>query len=155
MTRAPLKRVAVLAVAAAFCGLVAGCASPQGGGQSARLPDILNDVRQHPEQRLAGEVRCERYIADNQGDIPVKALFAGLLDVPEASGNQAFCAALIEAAIAGDFTRKDQDTFLKPKEIRGRKPVGALLRALIVAHERLYAQQAQQPPQAQSCGCGQ
>lgn len=143
-----------------LAGLLAACATaPDGGRSAASLPEILDDARQHPQNRPANVAACESWVADNSGGFPqgfpYAAFFAGLFDVPQAAGGQAFCAALIEAAIAGDFSRRDQDAFRLPQEVRGRKPVGALLRALMVAHERLYAQQAQKPPQAQSCGCGQ
>jgi len=134
--------------------LLAGCASPD-GGRRGTLEEVLDDARAHPENRLAYEIECERVMDESTGSFPYRTFFAGLLAVPESQGGGAFCAALIEAAIAGDFSQADQKAFGVPSEVRGRGPVGALLRAVLEAHERLYATQAQKPPQALSCGCGQ
>ena len=140
-------------VTAAFLAvLLAGCAS---GGHSGNLADVLNDARAHPENRLADEVACERAMNAHTGDFAYKAFFAGLLSVPEAEGGRAFCSAIVEAVIAGDLSQAEQDAFRTPSEVRGRAPVGALLRAVMDAHERLHAQQAQRPPQTQSCSCGE
>jgi hypothetical protein len=133
---------------------IAGCAASQ-SYRGGSLPDILSDVRAHPESRLKAEVGCERSIARPQSDFPYRSFFAGVFDVPEAEGARAFCAALVEAVIADDLTERDVAVFRRPQELRGKAPLGTFLRALMVAHERLYAQQAQRPPQAQSCGCGQ
>lgn len=134
--------------------VLAGCASADGGRKDT-LEEVLNDARAHPEKRLAYEIECERVMDNSTGNFPYRTFFAGLLAVPESRGGGAFCAALIEAAIAGDFSEADQKAFGVPSEIRGRGPVGALLHVVLEAHERLYATQAQKPPQALSCGCGQ
>jgi hypothetical protein len=141
-------------VAACLALLLVGCASSS-GGRGENLWAVLNDARAHPENRLADEVACERALDANTRDFAYRPFFAGLLAVPEAEGGRAFCTALIEAVIAGDFSQADQDTFKLPSELRGKAPLGTLLHAAMVAHERLHAQRAQQPPQAQSCGCGQ
>src|SRR3546814_101144 len=101
--------------------LLAGCAS---GGRSGNLAEVLNDARAHPENRLADEVGCERATSARTGDFAYKIFFAGLLSVPEAEGGRAFCAALIEAVIAGDLSQADQDAFRTPSEVRGRAPLG-------------------------------
>lgn len=137
---------------------VAGCTTSDGGARrvsSSHLPKILDEVRETPGKRLSGEAACERSITARPSDFPFKLFFAGLFNVPEESAAQSFCAAIIEAVIAGDLTKSDIDVFKKPSALRGKGPLGTLLRELMVAHERLYAQQAQRPPQAQSCGCGQ
>src|SRR3546814_5545007 len=89
-------------------------------------------------------------ISDLSSDV-----FTSDLDVPEAEGSRKFCAALIEAVIAGDFSQADQNAFQTPSDVRGRGPVGALLRTVLIAHERLGAQQAERPPQAHSFVSGQ
>ena len=142
------------AIAIVVAPLLAGCASSQ-GGRSGSLPEILNDARAHPESRLANAVACERFIAARPSDFPYRSFFAGLFNVAEESGGRAFCAALIEAVIAGDLSQQEWEAFQRPKQVRGKAPLGTLLRELMVAHERLYAQQAQRPLQAKSCSCGQ
>ncbi|HMA14847.1 MAG TPA: hypothetical protein VKP12_08695, partial [Kiloniellaceae bacterium] len=117
--------------------------------------DALAEVRANPEQRLNAEASCERALSRQHSDFPFQAFAAGLLAVPEASGLRAFCASLVEAVIAGDLTAEDIADFQRPTEVRGRAPMGKLLRVVLEAHERLAAQQAQKPPQALSCGCGQ
>ncbi|MGF1628321.1 MAG: hypothetical protein ACFCUT_02520 [Kiloniellaceae bacterium] len=144
------RRVALVLI---LVPLLAGCAASQ-GGHSDDLPGILREVRAHPENRLASEVGCERAVARKAGDLPYEAFFAGLFDIPEEAAGRAFCAALIEAIIAGDLSQRDLDAFQRPSQVRGKAPLGTLLRELLVAQERLYAQRAQ-GPQAQSCGCGQ
>lgn len=150
MTATVRTALALIALAAA----VAGCAAPQ-GYRGGSLPDIVSDVRAHSENRLRAEVDCERSIAPLQSDFPHRSLFAGVFDVPEADSARTFCAALVEAVIAGDIEERDVAAFRRPQEVRGKAPLGAFLRALMVAHERLYAQHAKKAPQAQSCGCGQ
>jgi hypothetical protein len=154
------RRSASVLAALLLGGALAACSTPQNSSQQSssrtpRLPEIIRDARQYPENRPSHVAACERAIGPDKGDFPYGAFFAGLFDVPEAVGGEVFCAALIEAVVAGDITQQDLDTFKLPKEARGKEPLGALLRALMVARERLYAQQAQRPPQAQSCGCGQ
>jgi hypothetical protein len=133
---------------------IAGCAASQ-DQRGDDLAASLADVRANPEKRLTAEVACERAFSRRGGDFPFQAFSAGLLDVAEKAGHRAFCAALIEAVIAGDLGQSELKAFKTPSEVRGRAAVGPLLRAVLVAHERLTAQQAQKPPQAQSCGCGQ
>jgi len=146
-----VPRTAAAALALLLLSACAGAAGPR----SDRLPDILNHARAFPEHRLADEVACTRSLTRGDGNFPFESVFAGLFDVPEASATGAFCAALIDAVIAGDFSKSDQDAFSMPSQVRGKAPLGKLLRAVVEAHERLQAQQAQKPPQALSCGCGQ
>ena len=122
--------------------LLGACAAPQSGARSSSLAEVLRSARAHPELRTANVADCEAAIARKPGDFPYKAFFAGLLGVAEKSGGQAFCAALIEAVIAGDLSQEEQDAFKKPKAIRGRGPAGVLLRELMIAHERLAGRQA-------------
>lgn len=142
------------AVAGLAVLLLAGCAG-EAGPRSDRLPDILDHARAFPEHRLADEIACVKSVTRGENDFPFEAVFAGLFDVPQASAAEAFCAALVDATIAGDFSKADQNAFSVPSEVRGKAPLGNLLRALMIARERLQAQQAQRPPQALSCGCGQ
>lgn len=145
-------RAARFATAAALCIGLGACAGPQGSGND--LVDVLADAQTNPERRLNAEVACERALSRRGGDFPFQAFSAGLLAVPEASGHRAFCAGLVEAVIAGDLTEDDLAHFQHPRESRGGAPVGMLLRAVLEAHERLSALQAQRSPQALSCGCG-
>jgi hypothetical protein len=133
---------------------IAGCAASQ-DQRGNDLAATLADARANPEKRLTAEVACERAFTGRGGDFPFQAFSAGLLNVAEKTGDRAFCAGLVEAFIAGDLSQSELDAFKTPSEVRGRAAVGTLLRAVLVAHERLNAQQAQKPPQAQSCGCGQ
>lgn len=149
--RGRLNRAALLGAVTAS---LAACAAPP-SGRSADLMDILNYARAHPEERLAMEVACQDSLVRRAGDFPYEALFAGLFDVPRGSGGVTFCAALIESVVSGDLSQSEQDVFSRPRAVRGLAPVGSLFRTLLIAHERLAAQQAQRPPQAQSCGCGQ
>lgn len=142
------------ALVGAFTVALAACGTPP-NGQNADLSEILNYARAHPEDRLAMEVACQDSLARWASDFPYEALFAGLFEVPSGSGGRAFCAALLEAGIAGDLSQQEQDVFTRPGSVRGLAPVGSLFRTLLIAHERLAAQQAERPPQAQSCGCGQ
>lgn len=137
----------------ALCIGLGACAGSQGSGNN--LVDALADARAHPERRLNAEVSCERTLSTRNSGFPFQAFSAGLLGVPEANGLGAFCAALVEAVIAGDLTDSDIAAFQRPRESRGSAPVGTLLRAVLEAHERLSALQAQKPPQALPCGCGQ
>lgn len=141
---------AVIAVPLAL----AACAAPQRSSGND-LVDALAALRADPGKRLSAEVVCERTFSKGVGDYPFQAFSAGLLNVPEPSGNRAFCAALVEAVIADDLTAEDIAVFQRPKEVRGQAPTGKLLRVVLATNERLEAQQAQRPPQAQSCGCGQ
>jgi hypothetical protein len=133
---------------------IAGCAASQ-DQRGDDLAASLAGVRANPEKRLTAEIACERAFSRRGGDFPFQAFSAGLLNVAEKAGDRAFCAALIEAVGAGDLGPTELDAFRTPSDVRGRAAVGTLLRAILVAHERLSAQQAQKPPQAQSCGCGQ
>ncbi|GAB4375936.1 MAG: hypothetical protein Kow00114_39360 [Kiloniellaceae bacterium] len=152
-----MTRVAAATLLALTLALSA-CASPDGSPREIRsthLPTILEQVRDHPERRETGTAACQRSLAANGSDPYIDRFLGGLLDVPADRATGEFCATLIEAVIAGDLTRTDIDAFKKPTALRGMGPIGKLMRALIAAQERLYAQQAQKPPQAQSCGCGQ
>jgi hypothetical protein len=142
-----------LAAFVALSLVLGACAGSRGSDND--LVATLADTHAHPEQRLDAEVACERAFSRRSGDFPFRAFSSGLLDVAEESGDRAFCTALVEAVIAGDLGRDDLRAFQRPMEIRGKAPLGKLLRAVIAAHERLHAAQAQKPPQAQSCGCGQ
>ncbi len=86
---------------------------------------------------------CQYSIENNPSDFPYKAFFSGLLGTSEDAAGGAFCAALVEAAVAGDFTEEDLGAFRKGGTDRDRGPVGTLLRKLIMANERLQGQQVQ------------
>ncbi|WP_193371284.1 hypothetical protein [Pelagibius marinus] len=133
--------VSKCAAALSITLMLTACAgAPGSGGRS--LPEVLNYARQHPEHRQANITDCELAINKRPSSFPFQTFFAGFFDVPEESGGQAFCAALVEATISGDFTQAEQDVFRKPTAIRGRGPMGGLLRDLIAAHERLKSQAA-------------
>lgn len=135
-------RVSKCAAALSITLVLTACAgAPGSGGKS--LPEVLNYARQHPEHRQANVTDCEFAINKRPSSFPFQKFFAGLFDVPEKSGGQAFCAALVEAVISGDFTQAEQDVFRKPTAIRGRGPMGGLLRDLIAAHERLKSRAAE------------
>ena len=136
--------VARCAVALSFTLMLTACAGAPGSG-GKNLPEVLNYARQHPEHRQVSVIDCEAAINRRPSSFPFKTFFAGFFDVPEESGGQAFCAALVEAVISGDFTRAEQDVFRKPTDVRGRGPMGGLLRDLIAAHERLKSQAADDP----------
>lgn len=153
-----VRPVAAPALVLALSLALSACATPDGSPREIRsnhLPTVLEQVRDHPERRQTGETACTRSMTENGGDHSVNLILGGLFDVPADSAIDVFCAAIVEAVIADELTRTDIDAFKKPSAIRGKGPLGTLLRKLMVAHERLYAQQAQKPPQAQSCGCGQ
>ena len=128
--------------------MLTGCASSQDSGRDASLPEVLSDARAHPENRMESAAGCERAIDGKRSDFPYKAFFAGLFDVSEDAGGRAFCAAIIEAVTSGKLTERDLRAFQRPVEVRGKAPLGTLLRKVLEAHERLKAQQAQKPPQA-------
>lgn len=110
--------------------------------QSTDLPGILSEVRGQPQKRASAEASCARAIARGPDDFPYKQFFAGVFDVPAEQGGQAFCASIVEAVIADELTRGDLNAFRKPAEVRGKAPLGTLLRKLLIAHERLRGQQA-------------
>jgi hypothetical protein len=150
-----------LAIALALFGALAGCAGDGAGSadrganaQDLSLLGVLEETRRDPEDRPASEAYCALSIAESRNGFPYRAFIAGVLAVPEEGATRAFCAALVEAVISNQLTEDELSAFSKPSGERGFKPLGDFLRKLIVAHERLYAQQAR-GPQAQSCGCGQ
>jgi len=154
---------ALLAVALAFFGALAGCAAAGDGtgpadrgtnAQDLSLLSVLEETRRHPEDRAASEAYCTLSIAQSRNGFPYRPFIAGILAVPEEKALREFCAALVEAVISNHLSEDELSAFSKPRRERGFEPLGNFLRKLIVAHERLYAQQAQ-GPQAQSCGCGQ
>ncbi len=133
---------------------LAGCASSEGGrgSNSAGLPGILEDARRNPEGRIANEAACLDSITQGSTDFDFEAFFAGLFFVSKENGGQAFCAALIDAVIADELTEADLRAFRKPAEIRGKGPLGLMLRKLMVAHLRLSSQQAKMPPDEAAVG---
>ncbi|WP_340118136.1 hypothetical protein [Pelagibius sp. 7325] len=153
-----MRLFAAVAALLAVTLTLSACATPDGSPREIRsthLPTILEQVRGHPERRETGEAACERSLTANGSDPYIDSFLGGLFDVPAERAASEFCVTLVEAVIAGDLTRTDIDAFKKPAALRGMGPLGTLMRSLLAAQERLYAQQAQKPPQAQSCGCGQ
>jgi hypothetical protein len=131
--------------------LLAACATPDGGGgggSSKSLPEVLSDVRQHPENRTVAIADCQNTIARTAGDIPIEAFSAGLFDVPEETGRYTLCAAMVEAVISGGLSQADMDNMRKQREAGGKAPLGIFLRKLLIAHERLKGQQAKAPTAA-------
>ncbi len=157
-TGLPLRRCLPAALLAAL--ILAGCAAPQDGGtqNGARaggnegLRSVLQDVRNHPENRAASEVYCLLSITQGDSDFPYQLFFAGLFSVDREDGTRAFCAAMVEAVIAGELTEADLAPFDRPSSVRGKEPLGTLLRKLMVAHLRLETQEAAAPPPTTSTG---
>jgi hypothetical protein len=144
---APLRRASLPALAVAL--LLAGCAAPQSRPTSS-LPSVLEDVRQHPEKRLAGEAACLRSLANSDSDFDFQPFIGGFLDTPDADSGAAFCTAIIEAVVAGDLSAPVLDASRSQDQARKEAAMGTLLRELIEAHERLQAQRGQEvlrPPQ--------
>jgi hypothetical protein len=132
----------------ALLAVLSACASGDGSIRSNHLPTILYEVRGHPEQRDAGEAACVRSLDGSFSNFPYKLFFAGFFDVTENEAGHTFCAAIIEGVISGDITQSELDAFKRPAALRGRGPLGTLLRRLLVAHERLQGQQAEARPAA-------
>lgn len=129
------------ALAAAL--LLAGCAAPQ-SQPATSLPSVLGDVRQHPEKRLAGEAACLWSLANNDSDFDYAPFIGGFLGTADADSGAAFCAAIIEAVVAGDLSAGDIGAFQSQDQARKEAAMGALLREIIEAHERLQAQRGQE-----------
>jgi len=65
------------------------------------------------------------------------ALISGLLDVPAKEAEEAYCAAMVEAAVANEITEGDLERLQIPRARRGMGPFGEMLHKVLVAHERL------------------
>lgn len=137
------KTIAVFVVLAVVLSACASNGTPSSSPRSqAGLPAVLEDVRRNPDQRGSAEVYCRASIAKSPSDFPYKAFFAGLFSVPREEGGKAFCAALIEAVIAGDLTEQNLVAFRNRRDRSDRAPLGALLRDLMIAHLRMTTQEA-------------
>lgn len=147
-------RPAGIATAVVLVLTLVACASSQDRGGN-NLAATLADVHENPQKRVSAEGACERALAGRGGGFPFQSFAAGLLEVSESAATRAFCAGVVEAVISGDLSQEDLRAFQRPGEIRGRAPLGTLLRAVVGANERLQAQHAQKQPQALACGCGQ
>ena len=139
VARAFGRKASVILVAAL---LLASCTSAQNRGRDVSLPEILSDARAHPENRVESTTACEHAIDGRSIVFPYMSFFSGLFDVSEENGGQAFCAALIEAVVTGELTEQNLRAFQRPSAVRGKAPLGTLLRKVLEAHERLKAQQA-------------
>lgn len=135
----PMLRLATSALLAT--SLLSGCAGGGTSGGENPLVEALYHVKDHPEDRDFAAAWCEASLGQRRDDFPIGAFFAGMLDVPEAAGGQAFCAALVEAVIGGDLQDEDIAVFSQAQEVRSHAAAGTLLRALLVAHERLKTQE--------------
>ena len=134
-----------------------GACAETGGGNSVQsgLAEAFNDARHDPARRAESVQRCTFIFLRAENDPGFDEMIAALFDVPVPQAQGAYCAAMVEASISNDFTETDLERLQVPRAQRGMEPFGKMLRKALVAHERLRAQQAQRPPQAQSCGCGQ
>jgi len=119
------------------------------------LAEIFNDARNNPSHRESAVLGCALTIARQDYDPGFDDMIAGLLSVPVDQAFSSYCAAMVEASITNKISASDLRQLHTPPSQRGKEPFGHMLRQVLAAHERLYAQQAQKPPQAQSCGCGQ
>lgn len=142
MTRT-VKRFAAVLLAAA---LLAGCAAGSETQDQPVFLELLSYIQEHPEDRDFGVAWCENIAAQVRSDLHFKPFMAGLFDVAESEGSHAMCAAMIEATIAGDLKDQDIVRFGGTEEEEGAAAGGTLLRALLLAHERLKTQQVQNPP---------
>jgi hypothetical protein len=123
-------------------------------GEESELLHVLKDVERNPGHRGVANAYCQVRYAKVDADFPFSPLIEGLLEVPETSTAEIFCLTMVESVAAGELTGSDLiDSQATSPE--GLVAMGELMRGLLIAHERLYAHQAQKPPQAQSCGCGQ
>jgi hypothetical protein len=135
-----------LGLSLACCLMLAGCAAPgdqaSTAGGDSELATILYELREHPERREVSVLHCEESLTRKRSDFPFKSLFAGFLSVPTEDGGAAFCAALAEAAIAGELTKNDIAPFTQRPRPPGLEPLGTLLRKVLVAHLRLASRGA-------------
>ncbi len=81
-------------------------------------------------------------VSQSNGDFPIKAFLAGVLDVAEEDVVRNFCAALVEAVISNDLSEEQILVFTEPRDERGFTALGVFLGKVIAAHERLKTQQA-------------
>jgi hypothetical protein len=140
----PLLRIATGALLAA--ALLSGCAGGSASRDENPLTKMLFHVREHPEDRDFSVAFCGAAMSQKDSKDYIKPFIAGMLDVPESAGGEAFCGALIEAAIAGDLQDRDITVFSEDREGHRGAAVGAMLRALLIAHERLQTEQVLNQP---------
>lgn len=152
--RGSLERLSPAALAFALLVGLAACSGGDAGSnepgaspaRSNSLLAALQRARENPEDRDIAETECNLTVAWRGYDEVVQAFFSGILDVPDERAWRAFCAALVEGSVAGEVTEADLENFSESGSERSYKPLGDLLRKLIVAHERLQGQQAQRRP---------
>lgn len=114
-------------------------------GRTSDLPGALQHVRENPEDRSSAQVYCLLTTPSSDDDFPTDVFLAGLFDVPAEESMRVFCDAIVEAAIARELTDDDLAFLGTPPGERGLEPLGALLRKLMTAHQRLKSRQAESP----------
>ena len=142
---------------------LAGCTNDEGrprsaqragSGEESEFIHVLNDVQQNPGHRSVADAYCQVRYGKVNADFSLSPLIEGLLEVPEADTAEAFCLTMVDAVVARDLSAADL-VAADAKTPEGLTALGKVMRGLLVAHERRYAQQAQKPSKAQSCSCGQ
>lgn len=131
-----------------------GAVQSAGGGEESEFLYVLRDVERNPGHRNVADAYCQVRYGKLDADLSFSLLIEGLLEVPETNTAEVFCLTMVESVAAGELTGSDliDSQATSPG---GLVAMGELMRGLLIAHERLHAQQAQRPPQAQSCSCGE
>ncbi|WP_193371282.1 hypothetical protein [Pelagibius marinus] len=134
---------------------LAACAGPQGKREIPRsgdvsrptnLYDLMLSVQETPAYRETGAKACIRQAKAGNVLKEFLPVIAAMLDAPPEKAGKTFCRALVEAAVAGDFSEADIRAMYLARQQRDFRTFGRFLRALLVANERLGAQQAAATP---------
>jgi len=156
-TRLELTGLLVVTMYLVSCATDAGplaAAQRAASEEEAEFFYVLKDVERNPGHRIMADAYCQVRYGKLDAEFGLSPLIVGLLEVPESNAAEVYCRALVEAVAAGELTGSDL-TDAQATTPEGLVAMGEVMRGLLVAHERLYAQQVQKPPQAQFCGCGQ
>ena len=135
---------------------ISACAASQGerhvprSGDVTRpknLYDYMLSMREAPAEREAGVAACIRQGRSNEKSLSeFLPVIASMMDVSREEPFEAFCHAVAEAAISGDFSEADIRAMYVPRDQRDYRVFGRFLRALLIAHERLNTQEARVLP---------
>lgn len=139
----------VLALSLAACAAAEGNRPiPRSGDISrpANLFDLMLSARETPAYRDTGVSACIRQGSSGGSLSEFLPVMAAMMDVPPQDSVDAFCHAVVEAAVAGDFAEADIRAMYKPYGDRDYRIFGRFLRALLVAHERLQTALAERRP---------
>lgn len=138
-----------LALALGACGTPRSdfdtAGSDTAGENPRSLSEMLAKLREDTQLRETAVLYCAASLTRTEGD-DYEPFMASFFDVPRRDADLTLCRVIVEAVVSEELTQRDVEKIERFEQKEDFVHLGAILRKLLLAQERLDSQQVERPP---------